>query len=54
MARAAAAAGVDGIFMEVHPNPDMALCDGPNSWPLAGLETLLRELTAIWSVPRAC
>lgn len=54
LARAAAAAGVNGIFMETHPNPDKALCDGPNSWPLAKLENLLRELVALWSVPHAC
>ncbi len=53
LARAAAAAGADGIFMETHPNPDKALCDGPNSWPLARLETLLKELQALWSVPHA-
>lgn len=34
LARAAVAAGVDGVFMEVHPDPEVALCDGPNSWPL--------------------
>lgn len=54
LARAAAAAGVNGIFMETHPNPDKALCDGPNSWPLGRLEGLLRELVALWSVPHAC
>ena len=47
LARAAVAAGVDGIFMEVHKDPECALCDGPNSLPLSGLETLLRELKAI-------
>ncbi len=54
LARAAAAAGVNGIFMETHPDPDKALCDGPNSWPLSRLEGLLRELAALWSVPHAC
>jgi 2-dehydro-3-deoxyphosphooctonate aldolase (KDO 8-P synthase) len=44
LARAAVAAGVDGLFMEVHPDPDRALCDGPNQWPLAELEELLRTL----------
>lgn len=53
LARAAVAAGVDGLFLEVHPDPDKALCDGPNSWPLARLEPLLRELLALRSVPRA-
>lgn len=54
LARAAAAAGVNGIFLETHPDPDKALCDGPNSWPLAKLAPLLRELAALWSVPHAC
>ena len=47
LARAAVAAGVDGLFLEVHPDPDKALSDGPNSLPLAGLEPLVRTLLAI-------
>jgi 2-dehydro-3-deoxyphosphooctonate aldolase (KDO 8-P synthase) len=47
LARAAVAAGADGVFMEVHPNPDEALCDGPNALPLDSLEPLLRQLKAI-------
>ena len=47
LARAAVAAGLDGIFMEVHPNPETALCDGPNSMPLEGLESLLKTLLQI-------
>ena len=47
LARAAAAAGVAGIFMETHPNPDEALSDGPNAWPLDQLEPLLERLLAI-------
>ncbi len=47
LARAAAAVGVDAIFLEVHEDPDRALSDGPNSWPLDRLEGLLRELQAI-------
>jgi 2-dehydro-3-deoxyphosphooctonate aldolase (KDO 8-P synthase) len=47
LARAAMAAGVDGIFMEVHENPDTALCDGPNSLPLDALPDLLEQLLAI-------
>ena len=53
LARAAAAAGVNGVFLETHPDPDKALCDGPNSWPLARLEGLLRDLAANWSIPHA-
>ena len=52
LARAAAAAGADGVFLECHPDPDKALCDGPNSWPVDRLGDLLCELAAIWSVPR--
>lgn len=47
MARAAVAAGVDGIFIEVHKDPECALCDGPNSLPLDSLRPLLVELKAI-------
>ncbi len=47
LARAAVAAGVSGLFMETHPNPDQALSDGPNSWPLDRLEPLLEQLIAI-------
>lgn len=47
LARAAVAAGISGLFMETHPNPDEALCDGPNMWPLAQCEALLESLKAI-------
>ena len=47
LARAAVAAGVDGIFMEVHENPDKALCDGPNSIALKDLKPLLQQLKGI-------
>lgn len=47
LARAAVAAGVDGIFMEVHDNPDRALCDGPNTIPLSALRELLESLASI-------
>jgi len=47
LARAAVAVGVDAIFLEVHENPDAALSDGPNSYPLGELEELLRELKRI-------
>jgi 2-dehydro-3-deoxyphosphooctonate aldolase (KDO 8-P synthase) len=44
LARAAVAAGVAGIFMETHPDPDKALSDGPNAWPLALMRELLETL----------
>jgi len=47
MARAAVAAGVDGVFIEVHKDPECALCDGPNSLPLDGVRPLLKKLKAI-------
>ncbi|MCI5149785.1 MAG: 3-deoxy-8-phosphooctulonate synthase [Candidatus Electrothrix sp. MAN1_4] len=47
LTRAAMAAGIDGLFMEVHPDPDKALCDGPNSIPLNDVEALLQQLLAI-------
>lgn len=45
--RAAVAVGVDGVFMETHPNPDKALSDGPNSIPLKDLESILLQIKAI-------
>ena len=47
LARSAVAAGIAGLFMETHPNPDKALSDGPNSWPLARMEELLNTLKTI-------
>jgi len=47
LARAAMAAGADGLFIETHPNPDAALCDGPNSIPLHDMEALLTSLIKI-------
>jgi 2-dehydro-3-deoxyphosphooctonate aldolase (KDO 8-P synthase) len=44
LARAAVAAGISGLFMETHPDPDKALSDGPNAWPLARMEALLTTL----------
>ncbi len=44
LARGAIAAGISGLFMETHPDPSKALSDGPNSWPLAGMEQLLTQL----------
>jgi 2-dehydro-3-deoxyphosphooctonate aldolase (KDO 8-P synthase) len=50
LSRAAVATGIDGIFMEVHEDPDKALCDGPNSIPLSELPLLLKKLRAIDAV----
>ena len=47
LARAAVAAGVSGLFMETHPDPATALCDGPNAWPLSEMEQLLATLVEI-------
>jgi len=47
LARAAVGAGVAGIFMETHPQPDQALCDGPNSLPLSEIGDLLETLVAL-------
>jgi 2-dehydro-3-deoxyphosphooctonate aldolase (KDO 8-P synthase) len=47
LARAATAAGVAGLFMETHPDPDKALSDGPNAWPLDRMRALLEVLKAI-------
>jgi 2-dehydro-3-deoxyphosphooctonate aldolase (KDO 8-P synthase) len=47
LARAACAVGVDGVFMEVHPEPEAALCDGPNSIALGDLKGIIEELMAI-------
>jgi 2-dehydro-3-deoxyphosphooctonate aldolase (KDO 8-P synthase) len=47
LARAAVAVGVAGVFMETHPNPEQALSDGPNAWPLAKMRQLLETLRDI-------
>jgi 2-dehydro-3-deoxyphosphooctonate aldolase (KDO 8-P synthase) len=47
LARAAVAVGVSGLFMETHPDPDKALSDGPNAWPLAQMQSLLEVLIAL-------
>ncbi|MFO1429232.1 MAG: 3-deoxy-8-phosphooctulonate synthase [Candidatus Competibacteraceae bacterium] len=47
LARAAVAAGIAGLFMETHPDPERALSDGPNAWPLGRLEALLVTLKAL-------
>jgi 2-dehydro-3-deoxyphosphooctonate aldolase (KDO 8-P synthase) len=52
LARAAVAVGVAGVFMETHPDPDKALSDGPNAWPLAKMEALLETLLALDEVAK--
>lgn len=52
LSRAAVAAGVDAVFMEVHPEPECALCDGANSWPLDKTESLIDDLLKIDAVRR--
>ena len=47
LARAAIAAGIAGIFMETHPNPDQAPSDGPNMWPLHTMQALLTALKTL-------
>ncbi len=53
LARAAVAAGVSGLFMETHPDPDQALSDGPNSWPLGRMRELLEVLREIDAAVKA-
>jgi 2-dehydro-3-deoxyphosphooctonate aldolase (KDO 8-P synthase) len=50
LARAAVAVGIDGLFMEVHPEPDKALCDGPNMIRLSDLEGMLNTIKAIYEL----
>ncbi len=52
LARAAMAVGISGIFMETHPNPDVALSDGPNAWPLDRMRALLETLMALDAVTK--
>ena len=52
LARAAAAAGVDGFFIETHPNPEKALSDGPNMIPLNEMENFLRMIHTFWQLHR--
>lgn len=47
LARAAVAVGISGLFMETHPNPEQALSDGPNAWPLDRIEGLLETLRTL-------
>lgn len=52
LARAAAATGVDGFFIETHPNPDKALSDGPNMIPLKEMESFLRMIHQYWQITK--
>lgn len=52
LARAAVAAGADGLFMETHPDPDNAPSDGPNMIPLSGLDSLVDHLVELWHLSR--
>jgi len=54
LARAAVAVGVAGVFMETHPDPDKALSDGPNAWPLGKMEALLEILLELDRVAKRC
>lgn len=53
LARAAVAVGVSGLFMETHPDPQHALSDGPNAWPLGKMEALLQTLVELDSVTKS-
>ena len=53
LSKAAIAAGADGLFLEVHPDPDSALCDGPNALPLNEVKALLTMLKNIYSLVRS-
>lgn len=53
LARAAMAVGVDGIFVETHPNPDEALCDGPTSMALKDMPELLKQIEILWNTHKS-
>ena len=52
LARAAIAVGVSGVFMETHPNPEKALSDGPNAWPLGKMRALLETMLELDAVTK--
>lgn len=54
LAKAAIATGIDGLFIETHPNPDNAPSDGPNMIPLKDMPQLLEELSNLWNSTRVC
>jgi 2-dehydro-3-deoxyphosphooctonate aldolase (KDO 8-P synthase) len=53
LARAAVAVGVSGLFMETHPDPAVALSDGPNAWPLDRMEALLQTLLELDQITKS-
>lgn len=53
LSKAAVAAGADGVFMEIHPDPNHALCDGPNSLPLKEVRPLLTKLKEIYDIAKS-
>ncbi len=53
LARAAVAASIDGLFMETHPNPEQALSDGPNSFPMDHIQALLEQLMELDSIVKS-
>jgi 2-dehydro-3-deoxyphosphooctonate aldolase (KDO 8-P synthase) len=53
LAKAALAAGADGLFIETHPEPEKAISDGPNMVPLKDLEALIEKCLAVWRAARA-
>ncbi len=53
IAKAAVAAGADGVFLEFHPDPDKALCDGPSCLPLSDAAGLLKTLKTLHTAVRA-
>ncbi len=53
LARAAVATGIDGLFMETHPQPDQALSDGPNAWPLKRMKDLLKMVIGLDKIVKA-
>ncbi|MDG1216199.1 MAG: 3-deoxy-8-phosphooctulonate synthase, partial [Luminiphilus sp.] len=53
LAKAGVAVGVAGLFLEAHPDPDKALCDGPSALPLAQLEPFLAQVKAVDDLVKA-
>ena len=53
LARAALAAGANGIFLETHPNPEKAISDGPNMVPLSELSDMVEQLLKVWQLMKS-